>query len=314
MKLAIWTLMGLLAATPVLAQVTVTVVRASHKDDRVDVSYPQTGIAAIDTPLKGFADGLTFPSTFDRDGVTFEAKSMKASGVVYRNDAEIFGVQMESRTFYGSVGGTTVGRHTYTFLQPDGWRVYLPELVDGPRGMKKISELAKAEIRHAFSRGAGLTRDVLGGMELGASPNVLQFADFRWLPGELILNFESGFDDLSVHIPRQAFADVVRADPRAPSPSFDCTKARRTTEKTVCGNVELARTDRELAIRYAARIVHYQLAWARSSSPHHAAEGRAALAQLVRDQVAWRKARDRQCADGEAPCLAASYKKRLAEL
>jgi len=85
-------------------------------------------------------------------------------------------------------------------------------------------------------------------------------------------------------------------------PSFDCSKASTKVERTICGNAELAKADRELAAAYA------QLAAKLSG---------AAKDHLASDQARWTANRNRGCTgagDDIEDCLKIRYGTRSEQL
>lgn len=88
---------------------------------------------------------------------------------------------------------------------------------------------------------------------------------------------------------------VIKAAEEAPAPSFDCKKARLTSERLVCSEKELAALDVEMHKAYLAKL--------------NSAEDREAIKG---QQIDWIKGFFRACSTSE--CLSAAYKMRLAEL
>jgi uncharacterized protein len=85
-------------------------------------------------------------------------------------------------------------------------------------------------------------------------------------------------------------------------PSFDCAKTSTKVGRTICGNAELARADREMAAAYAALVA--KLAGA-------------AREHLASDQLRWAANRDRACAiagDDIDDCLKLRYGSRSEQL
>lgn len=79
--------------------------------------------------------------------------------------------------------------------------------------------------------------------------------------------------------------------------SYDCTRAPRAAEITVCDHADLNRLDEDLAVRYRSLLDRLP------SRP---------AARLRDDQRSWLVARDSCGAD--ARCLRARYRERLARL
>ena len=215
---------------------------------------------------------------------------------VYRNDDKIFGVALNASVYYGGAHPMPIGQH-FTFLMPSGHRVFLPELVDGPRGMKKVSQLAIPEILRELGKNRPpLSPEIVRNVEMNADPAHLEYTAFQWQPDELVLTFGSyelvGYaGGPTIHIPWAALTDVLRADPAAPSPSFDCQAAHSAIEKTLCADSELARLDRRLASRYAMSVQSHRYGKSvyDKSAPSdwdrkHLADEQAALDKLIAAQ------------------------------
>ncbi|HEY4076124.1 MAG TPA: DUF3298 domain-containing protein [Rhizomicrobium sp.] len=306
-----------LLATAAQAQVKITpkLIHASQGEREIKVRYPKTGNAAVDKVLTGFAKATASYVDFSQPADEDNAHDVRMDFRVLRNDAQMLTVALDSSIYYGGAHPMPNGV-SFTFLMPDGWRVFLPELVDGQRAMNRISDLAKEQIRREAAKEATLNQDLMHDIDTGAGPHSLNDTAFVWKPDELVLSFGSyemfgypGGPD--VHIPMAKLADVVRANPRAPQPSFNCLRAHASIEKALCNNVELARQDRALADQYADAIARQRYYLTRY--PKNAAREQDALDKLIAGQKSWQGERDRQCANGEATCLAASYKTRLEE-
>jgi uncharacterized protein YecT (DUF1311 family) len=303
-----------------LAQVTVTDKAIIRNTGRyhLDIHYPQTGIASVDKLL----DGTHWPkevSQIDLGSATAkDPYNTSASYKVTRNDAVMFSVEIGANVYTGGPHGLPYF-YSYSFLPPDYVQVFLPELLDGPRGMKKLSQLVIDDIRQQYRKsGTPLDEEHIG----YAGPHQLEHIAFQWQPDELVVeygpySFNGYAGNPIVHIPMTALADVIRADPRAPSPSFDCGKAGNRIEKAICGNVELARLDRDLTSRYlmAMQSHHDENRRLSQRSPTDPTRQRetAALDNLTAAQRAWLIQRNNTCADAQPACLLASYKKRLKE-
>jgi len=88
----------------------------------------------------------------------------------------------------------------------------------------------------------------------------------------------------------------------AAQPSFDCAKAATIVERTICGDLKLARADREMATAYSSL-------WGRLSG--------AARDHLSQDQVRWLANRAKACtgeAEDVARCVGQRYVARIATL
>ena len=99
-----------------------------------------------------------------------------------------------------------------------------------------------------------------------------------------------------------AMAALLWAGPASAQPSFDCGKASTLVERTICGNAELAKADREMAAAY------------QSLDGKLAGE---AKAHLLKDQIAWIDNRAKACLGGPEDvvrCLRYRYTARIATL
>jgi uncharacterized protein len=89
----------------------------------------------------------------------------------------------------------------------------------------------------------------------------------------------------------------------AESPSFDCTKARTADEKLVCSEPDLARQDRELAAKYAAKV--------RQADPPAAAALKASQRAWLAERASCARARPEAAM---LRCVQTSYEWRTADL
>ncbi len=258
--------------------------------DRLFTDYARARIAEVGEPPSGQSRGV--PYTLD------------LSYRITRNDARFFAVLFSAQTYTGGAHGSHF-QESFVFLMPGERRVFLPELVDGARGLEKISRLARDTLRARLLRGAGPMTDA-NWIAQGTAPGALAVTPFDWTADALVLHFgeyavaayAAGRQD--VRIPLSAIADVIRPDPAAPAPSFACAKAANAIERALCADARLARWDWQVAWAYARQ---------RAVVPDPKA-GAALLAQ----QRAFLKARDTACADGNAACLTKAYQRRLAAL
>jgi uncharacterized protein len=128
---------------------------------------------------------------------------------------------------------------------------------------------------------------------------------FDWTPAELVLHFGEyavapyAAGPQEVRLPMSALAGIVRSDPRAPAPSFDCAHAASPMEKSICADPALARLDRQVGEAYGRKRLSEADAKAK--------------AVLLEGQRAFLTARDKSCGADRA-CLARAYRQRLAVL
>lgn len=292
------------AATPAFARLAITdkIVGKSTPKLELNVHYPVTGRPAIDKLFADYVRARIAEVGKPEAGEDHEY-SVDVAYQVLRNDEKFFSVGFAVEEYSGGAHPIHFDE-SFHFLMPDGARVFLPELVDGQRGLSKIGKLAIADLdRRLLGKDAMTNADWIQG---GATNAQLAQIAFEWQPKVLVLRFGEysvapyAAGPQQVRIPMSAIADVVRADPRAPAASFDCTKAGSAIEKSVCADAGLARLDRQVSEAYAIK----------RDSDHNP---KARLAALE-EQRAFLAARDKACGGGNAACLADAYRKRLVAL
>jgi uncharacterized protein YecT (DUF1311 family) len=227
----------------------------------VSVAYPQTGNRAIDSDLVSWAreTAARFVKLANEDreagerpyqlGVTFK---------IERNDRGAFAVLFDE---YTDMGGAHPNHDfsTANYQLPDGWRVYLPELLDGRAALDRLSTLVTADLIRRIGTGAD-AESTPDAIRYGTAPEWGHFANFILEPARLsfyfppyqVASYASGSQES--HIPLAALKGFLRANVRVAVPSFDCTKAVKAIEKSVCADVQLARLDRQVAKAYAAAV------------------------------------------------------------
>jgi len=299
------------AAGPVLAATPVETLKIERKTETVDIemAYPATGIAAVDGPIADWVKGMVadFEKEADADFASFKADndgevppwtySLYLGFEVPRNDDRMLVFDFDESIFQG-------GAHpaheivTQNYMMPDGWEVYLPEILDGERALRRLSALAVAD----------LDRQLLGPNSLsdadwirtGAGPTWSNFQDFLLLEDKLVIRFPPyqvaayAAGDQRVEIPLSELSGLVRKDWRAPVASFDCARAGTATEKAICSDVALARLDRGLTDSYIMA-----LSWAD-------APGKAAIRDAQRTWIA-----ERDACGADIGCLTAQYQARI---
>ncbi|HMN85921.1 MAG TPA: DUF3298 domain-containing protein, partial [Bauldia sp.] len=204
--------------------VTDAVVSRSTATYDIEVHYPVTGLAPIDTEIKGFVDGNVddFVGLAEED-LSGAGGGEPVEGMVYgldigyetaRNDDAVFAALF-------SISMMTGGAHpnhdfeTFNYLRPDGWRVYLPEIFDS-RGLKKISELAIADLTRELTGPDGSSDP--DWIKDGAGPAWANFADFILLSDALVIHFPPyqvaayAAGPQEVTIPLDALVDFQRPD------------------------------------------------------------------------------------------------------
>ena len=277
------------------------------RDYDISVAYPQTGNKAIDAVLAGYAakSAAQFKSYKPDFANGDHQYTLDTTYEIARNDGRMFAVVFTEYTDTGGAHPNSDYR-TFNFLLPDGAQVFLPEIVDGYRGLARVSELAVAGLVKSIATGPDAVSDK-DTILMGTAPAADNFKDFVWLPDRLrilfppyqVASYAAGPQETT--IPLSALKDVMRPDWRAPAPSFDCRRAATPIEKAICADAALARLDRQTAEAY-------QSALRNAYEP-------AAQERLRAEQRTWLAGRNKTCA-GPAPgaCLARLYRDRLAVL
>jgi uncharacterized protein YecT (DUF1311 family) len=301
----------LMATGGAQAQLTVTDKAILHTGKlKLEIHYPQTGRAEID---KRFAkQAQDFAADGDLNDTSEGANSGSMSYRIRRNDAQMFSVQVDTGSYYAGHAHPMPDVVTYTFLMPEAQQVFLPELVDGQRGLDRIHQLVIAELTKQLGPSDGWTRP---------RASAGSFRNFAWLPDTLEITYRpyevAGYPqgELKVRIPLSELSAVIRPDPRAPAPSFSCKSARSQIEKTICSDAALARQDRQLAELYSDRLAFTS---GRDGSRGESADYRKAMQTkyeaMVASQRNWLLHRDKACASGDKVCLVRVYEDRRKEL
>ncbi|MGD0191135.1 MAG: lysozyme inhibitor LprI family protein [Rhizomicrobium sp.] len=303
----------LVVATPGMANaLTVKHAVYTEKSSHVDISleYPVTGVKAIDDDIKAIVakKAKQFKSLALGDYVEGQgAYTDEADYKIARNDGEVFSVVWnEEADFHGAHPANEI--FTANYLLPDGWRVYLPEILDGERGIKRVSALSIASLDKQLAGPDAMSdRDWIA---KGAAPDAPNFEVFEILKDKLRVEFVDyqvaayAAGPQAVEIPFSQIASVMRADWRAPQASFPCAHAQSALEKTICSDAHLARLDRQVSEAYFQRV-----GWAKDGSI-----GKKPAA-MQDEQRAWLKTRDASCSSNigsvGVSCLMALYHSRL---
>ena len=269
------------------------------------VAYPQIGIAAADAAMQDWVQSLVdgFKSTAAARTPREPPYSAELSYTVTRNDSRAVVIAFVYSFYTGGAHGNAT-ETTFNFLLPDGVRVFLPDLI-GSDGIQRVSDLAVADLTNQLAPYADPRW-----ISTGAGPDAENFEAFEWLPSEVVLHFDPyqvasyAQGPQVVHIPLARLRNVLRPDPRAPLPLFDCARAATAIEQAICSDQALAQLDRRVAEAYAWRL---QL------------EAQGGQPPVVKDQqVAWLADRDAACGglSGAAlvSCLDDQYAQRLTAL
>lgn len=272
----------------------------------ISVSYPQTGNKALDAVLADYARKQVADfKTFEPDLAAGDHQyTLDVTYDVERNDGRMFAILF---TEFADTGGVHPNTDfaAFNFVLPSGEQVFLPEIVDGARGMKRVSDLAIAQLIKTIGTGPD-SMSSKDDITSGAAPDALSLKDSLWLPKELHIHFPPyqvaayAAGPQEVSIPLADLKGYIRSDWRAPQPSFDCKKAATPVEHALCADLALSRLDRDVADIY------------RQKQRYADANAKAALQQ---DQRAWLATRGKACTGGNlVPCLTKLYRDRLAVL
>jgi peptidoglycan-N-acetylglucosamine deacetylase len=307
---------ALLAAALALLSVGSAHAQVSVNDQRVqehtpasdiDFAWPRIGVGRDDAMLETWARSLLddFRTSLAARTAQENPYSAHLSYSVTRND-ETAVVVVFLYSFYTGGAHPNSTQTTFNFLMPDGVRVFLPDLV-GDAGIQRISDRAIADLD--VQLGSDGYSDP-NWIREGAGPYADNFNSFEWQPSELVLHFDPyavaayARGPSEVHIPLATLQDVLRPDPRAPLPSFDCTNATTDVETAICSDQMLAQLDRRVAEAYAMRL---RLEAISSQPPTVQAQ-----------QISWLAQRDAGCAGTQSAalvsCLDDQYMHRLADL
>ena len=309
-RLALLYLMALLllplgAASAAGLPVSAKALSFKDKALTISVKFPQTGNKAIDAVLADYARKSVASFKAYEPDVGERPYELDMTYSVERNDGKMFAVLF---TNYADTGGAHPNTDfaAFNFLLPDGAQVFLPEILDGSRGLKRVAELAAADLLRRIGTGDDAMSDK-DTIAMGTAPAADNFKDFVWLPDKLHIFFPPYQVAAYAAGPQEAFIplaklkDVIRPDWRKPAPSFACAKAATGIEKAICADASLARLDRQTAEAY-------QTAMRNAYEP-------VAQAKLRQEQRDWLGKRNAACA-GAAPgaCLSKFYRDRLAKL
>ncbi len=280
------------------------------KNKQVDITlaYPVTGNKAIDATIQAYVHHAVdeFKGYGGDEQPGENAYTLDTDYSVERNDGKMFAVIFSSEMDTGGAHPNH-GEDALNFTLPDGAQVFLPEIVDGARGIAAISRLATAELIRTIGTGAEPASDPET-IKSGTTPIADNFKVFVWQPGKLHLYFPEyqvasyAAGPQEATIPLSALRDVIRPDWKAPAPSFDCKKAATPIEHTICGDAALARLDRQVAETYQVGLKNAYEAPAQEK-----------LRQSQRD---WLAKRNKTCGGpGDiGSCLTKFYRDRLVTL
>ncbi len=304
-------LLAFVAALPLSAEgAGLPVAKAAYTEKSkafdISVEYPKTGNAAIDAVLAAYARdsaGRFKAESADARQPGDPAYTLETTFHVDRNDGKVFAVVFEE--YMDTSGAHPNGNYTtFNFSLPDGQQIFLPEMLDGARGIKRLSEVVQADLLKRIGTGADAASDP-DTIKMGSGPYADNFKDFVLLPDKIhilfpayqVASYAAGPQDAFVSL--ASLKDVMRKDWRAPAASFDCALAKSATEKAICSDASLARLDRQVAEQYA-----------RAMRDAYEDGAKTKLKQTQRDFIA---ARDKSCGT-QSPavaCLKNAYAARL---
>ncbi len=285
-------------------------IEAKTANYEITAAYPQTEVKSIDdaigTWVRDTVAQFKNEAAPDLDSAT-GAWTLDLDYEVKRNDAAMFAVLVSEHDYTGGAHPNH-GFTSFNFLMPEGRRVELPEILDGTRGLQRLSALATADlVKRLSGPEVGIDAD---GIKRGAGPEWSNFQTFVLQPDALefifppyqVASYADGAQQAS--IPLDTLHDALRRDWRAPAASFDCVKASTPVEHAICADAALARLDREIAAAYASQL-------AVASEP-------AARQAITARQRRWLGNRDSACRDqpeaSRVACLSGVYRIRLTEL
>lgn len=288
--------------------VTTKHIDVATKSQEIKIAYPHTGVAAIDDDIASAVTQWRKDYTGDVNAGLPDAppNSLDIGFDIARNDSKMFVVAFNIYYYTGGAHPNT-DFHTFNYLRADNARIYLPEII-GHDGIKAVSKSAIAQLKQQIGKQAGDSDT--DWIEKGAGPNVENFRVFAWLKDSVTIMFPAYqvaayvYGPQTVSIPRSIVAPFIRADWREPLASFDCAKAASAVERAICGDVKLARLDRQMAEQYRTLI---------TGDGH-----KQPPAKTKAEQRAWLKTRTTAChaetGDALGGCLTGLYRARLAVL
>jgi len=273
------------------------------RDYEIDIAYPRSGVPAVDSVVKRFVnERLSEYKTSDHDN-SERAYAFELSYSVERNDAQVFAVLFSE---YSDTGGAHPNSFFYAlnFQMPDGAQVFLPEVVDGQRGIARISRYAIANLHQQMDGPDSMSDD--DWLKRGAGPLATNFDIFILKPDAIDIHFPAyqvaayAAGPQEVTVPLAYLKGFIRKDWRAPEPSFACSKATTAIERTICADAGLARMDRQAAELYAEHLAN--------------AYEKVEREKWQRTQRDWLAKRNSSCGDASRACLKESYAARLLAL
>ncbi len=257
----------------------------------IAITYPQTGDAAIDADILKTVNRIA--AGFRKEAVAAHDDqdpryTLDVDYVVARNDPKAFAVIFNDEwDFHGAHPNLEIVTANYLRdgSKESGGRIFLPELFDGPRGLARLSALVTADLDKRLLGPDGPSDK--GWIARGADAHWDNFRAFVLLPDALEIEFPPYQVAAYAEGPqtsRVALAklkDVMRANPRTPTASFECAAARTPDEHAICSDMTLARLDRVLNETWSSQMRN-------ENDPPRKARRKA-------EQIAWLKNRAGAC-------------------
>ncbi|MBN8727092.1 MAG: DUF3298 domain-containing protein [Xanthomonadales bacterium] len=283
-------------------------IEATTTGYEIEVKYPHTGIAEIDRDTDAWIsqEVAAFKDGYEPAEGSSAPCSLAIAWRAARNDATLLAIAYEQTGYTGGAHGS-FNHVTRNYLLPEGRRLELAEVLDGQKGLARLSELTIRDLERQ------LLPDGLSDAEWiarGAGTDWDNFQHFLLLPEALkilidpyqVASWASG--PQQVTIPLVELSGVLRAGFNAAAASFDCTRAASAVERAVCADAALAGRDRDVAAAYRQRL---------------AALDEAGQRELRSQQRRWLVRRDSLCSSDQSGaaftgCLAGLYRLRQAEL
>ena len=301
--------LGVAAASGAGVPITKKTITFKAKQIEMTVEYPQTGNKAVDAVLVAFANKQV--ARFKHDAAAYPPMTpdmgyyLSIGYTVERNDGQMLGILFSGDQFMGGAHPSH-SEDAFNFLTPPGAQVFLGEILDGKKGIQKLSAIATANLMKDIGTGDNAASDA-DSIKTGAAPFADNFKVFIWLPGKIhiyfpeyqVASYAAGPQETTIDL--KLLKDVIRADWRAPAPSFDCAKAKSVNEKAICADAALARLDRQVAETYEVAF-------------HNASYDPVEKQKVLDAQRAFLAATAKCTGDKPGPCLTKAYAARLAVL
>jgi len=302
---------GVAAASAAGVPITKKTITWKARQIEMTVEYPQTGNKAVDAVLTAFANKQV--AQFKHDAAAYPPTTpdmgyyLSIGYTVERNDGQMLGILFSGDQFMGGAHPSH-SQDAFNFTMPDGRQVFLGEILDGRKGIQKLSAIATAQLIKDIGTGDNAASDA-DSIKTGAAPYADNFKVFIWLPNKVhlyfpeyqVASYAAGPQETTIDL--KLLKDVMRADWHAPAPSFDCAKAKTVNEKAVCADAALARLDRQVAEAY--EFTYYSTG---AYDPD-------AQKKLLAAQRTFIATTAKTCTgDKPGPCLIKAYTARLAAL